>query len=86
MQWIIFFNYFFPLADTIPEKRTFNVSVGNFLPDVELVALTVGTQIIPVDEANKTGFTIYEMPLPNNTKVYVVEVPFENENIEQEVK
>ncbi|XP_055492341.1 uncharacterized protein LOC129697654 [Leucoraja erinacea] len=70
--------------NTIPEKRTFNVSVGNFLPDVELVALTVGTQIIPVDEANKTGFTIYEMPLPNNTKVYVVEVPFENENIEQE--
>ncbi|XP_078256247.1 zona pellucida sperm-binding protein 2-like [Rhinoraja longicauda] len=72
------------INNTIPEKRTFNVSVGNFLPDVELIALTIGTLIVPVDEADKAGFTIYEMPLPNNTKAYIVEVPFENENIEQE--
>ncbi|XP_051881383.1 zona pellucida protein AX 1 [Pristis pectinata] len=70
--------------NTIPEKRTFNVSVGNFLPDVDLVALTIGTQTVTVDQADKVGITIYETTLPNNTKVYVVEVPFENENVKQE--
>ncbi|XP_059837756.1 uncharacterized protein LOC132400621 isoform X1 [Hypanus sabinus] len=70
--------------NTIPDKRIFNISLGSFLPDVELVALTIGTQTVKVDQADKMGITIYDTPLPNNTKVYVVEVPFENAIVKQE--
>ncbi|XP_069744202.1 zona pellucida protein AX 1 [Narcine bancroftii] len=70
--------------NTIPEKRIFNVSLGNFLPDVELVALTLDMQIVTVNQADKMGFAIYETSLPNNTRVHTVEVPFENPNIKQE--
>ncbi|XP_067840455.1 uncharacterized protein [Heptranchias perlo] len=70
--------------NTIPVKRVFNITLESFLPDVKLVTLTVGTQMVTVDQADQMGFKIYETILPNDTKAYILEVPFENVNVKQE--
>ncbi|XP_059837751.1 zona pellucida protein AX 1 isoform X2 [Hypanus sabinus] len=66
--------------DTIPEQWLFNVSLGNFLPDVELQKLTLGSLSFPVDEENQF-FDLYHGRTPNETtlsKIFVLEVPMES--------
>ncbi|XP_032877388.1 uncharacterized protein LOC116973431 [Amblyraja radiata] len=66
--------------DTKPEQWLFNVSLGNFLPDVELHKLTLGSQSFSVDEPNQM-FDVYNATTPNETtldKIFVLEVPMES--------
>ncbi|XP_067884652.1 uncharacterized protein [Heterodontus francisci] len=65
--------------DTIPEQWLFNVTLGNFLPDVELKKLTLGSQSFPVDEA-KQVFNVYNGTTTNETtlnRIFILEVPME---------
>ncbi|XP_072405308.1 uncharacterized protein [Chiloscyllium punctatum] len=68
------------IDDTIPEQWLFNVSLGNFLPDVELTKLTLGTQSFPVDEETLI-FNVYTGTNPNETtlnRIFILEVPMES--------
>eukprot|EP00062_Callorhinchus_milii_P015022 gi/632964973/ref/XP_007898660.1/ PREDICTED: uncharacterized protein LOC103183151 [Callorhinchus milii] len=71
------------INNTIPETRVFNVTLGYFLQDVDLITVTIGMKIVTVDQVDKIGFRIYEIALPNNTKAYILEVPFDNIHIQQ---
>ncbi|NXR99001.1 ZP2 protein, partial [Oxylabes madagascariensis] len=71
--------------DTVPEERLFNVAFGHFLPDVSLVAITVGNVPFSLREAQHHSFKIYETPFSNGTKAFILEVSFDDPYVLKEV-
>lgn len=69
----------------MPEERLFNVALGHFLPDVSLVAITVGNVPFSLREAQHHGFKIYETPFSNGTKAFILEVSFDDPYVLREV-
>ncbi|XP_075450959.1 uncharacterized protein LOC142492168 isoform X2 [Ascaphus truei] len=70
--------------DTIPLTKIFNVTIGTFLPDVELVNLTIGPVTLPVQESVKLGYTIFSVTHPNGSVTFVLKVPFGAPNVKKE--
>ncbi|XP_053877243.1 uncharacterized protein LOC128833413 isoform X1 [Malaclemys terrapin pileata] len=66
------------INNTLPEKRTFDVAFGSFLPDVSLVTITIGNVPLSPREAERHGYKVYEITFPNGTKGFNLEVPFDD--------
>ncbi|KAJ7317571.1 hypothetical protein JRQ81_003733 [Phrynocephalus forsythii] len=65
--------------------QLFNVTIGSFLPDVELVSVTVGDSgPLPLPKAEKMGYKIYETKHPNGSRDCVLQVPFASPGVEKE--
>ncbi|NXP25348.1 ZP2 protein, partial [Scytalopus superciliaris] len=64
--------------------RLMNVTVGTFLPDVELVNLTIEGITVAATEAIQHGYLIYRTRHANGSKSYVIEVPLDAPNIKKE--
>ncbi|XP_009957717.1 PREDICTED: uncharacterized protein LOC104352965 [Leptosomus discolor] len=64
--------------------RLMNVTVGTFLPDVELVNLTIEGTTVAVAEAVQRGCLIYEIRYVNGSKAYVIQVPLDAPSIKKE--
>ncbi|OPJ73607.1 hypothetical protein AV530_005928 [Patagioenas fasciata monilis] len=64
--------------NTLPEERLFNIAFGRFLPDVSLVAITIGNVPFTLREAQHHGFRIYETPFSNRMKEFILEVSFDD--------
>ncbi|MGH0165918.1 UNVERIFIED_CONTAM: hypothetical protein FKN15_049855 [Acipenser sinensis] len=71
--------------NTVPKARVFNVTLGTFLPDVELVKIIVGPETLTVPEANLKGYNVQEHVFPNGSKTYTLQVIFEDPNVKQKV-
>ncbi|MGH0175003.1 UNVERIFIED_CONTAM: hypothetical protein FKN15_069513, partial [Acipenser sinensis] len=71
--------------NTVPKARVFNVTLGTFLPDVELVKIIVGPETLTVPEANLKGYNVQDHVFPNGSKTYTLQVPFEDTNVKQKV-
>ncbi|XP_071396797.1 zona pellucida protein AX 1 [Centroberyx affinis] len=65
--------------NTIPEDRVFNVHLGPFLHDVELMNITFSTGVLSVAECNARGFTVQEHTFSNGTKSFSLQVPFSDD-------
>ncbi|NXD79048.1 ZP2 protein, partial [Halcyon senegalensis] len=72
------------INNTLPEERLFNIAFGHFLPDVSLVAITIGNVPFTLREAQHHGFNIYETPFSNRTKGFILEVSFDDPYILKE--
>uniref|UniRef100_A0A8C8RPR1 ZP domain-containing protein n=1 Tax=Pelusios castaneus TaxID=367368 RepID=A0A8C8RPR1_9SAUR len=72
------------INNTIPEKRTFDVTFGSFLPDVSLVTITIGNVPLSPREAEHHGYKVYEITFPNGTKGFNLEVPFDDPTVLKE--
>nr|XP_014346142.1 PREDICTED: uncharacterized protein LOC102359505 isoform X2 [Latimeria chalumnae]XP_014346143.1 PREDICTED: uncharacterized protein LOC102359505 isoform X2 [Latimeria chalumnae] len=72
------------INDTIPETRVFNITLGHFLLDVELISITIANQPLTPDEARDKGFQLYDVPNPNGTKAFVLQVPFDHELVDEQ--
>ncbi|MGH0179492.1 UNVERIFIED_CONTAM: hypothetical protein FKN15_001741, partial [Acipenser sinensis] len=72
--------------NTVPKARVFNVTLGTFLPDVELVKIIVGPETLTVPEANLKGYNVQEHVFPNGSKTYTLQVPFEDPNVKQKAR
>ncbi|NWI32196.1 ZP2 protein, partial [Sula dactylatra] len=70
--------------DSNLSARLMNVTVGTFLPDVELVNLTVEGATVAVPEAVQHGYLTYDIRYANGSKAYVVQVPFDVPGIKKE--
>ncbi|XP_062981552.1 uncharacterized protein LOC134398229 [Elgaria multicarinata webbii] len=70
--------------NTVPETRLFKIVLGFFLPDVTLVALTIGGVPLSLNEAVQKGYKISDTPFPNGTKGFKLEVPFDDPNVIKE--
>ncbi|NWS72915.1 ZP2 protein, partial [Crotophaga sulcirostris] len=66
--------------------RIMNVTVGTFLPDVELVNLTIEGATVAVSEAVQHGYLTYEIRCANGSKGYGIQVPFDAPSIKKEYK
>ncbi|NXB71988.1 ZP2 protein, partial [Donacobius atricapilla] len=64
--------------------RLMNVTVGTFLPDVELVNLTIEGVPVAVPEAVQHGYLIHRTRYANGSKAYVIEVPLDAPSIKKE--
>ncbi|XP_015212441.2 uncharacterized protein [Lepisosteus oculatus] len=69
------------INNTIPDERVFNVTLGTFLPDVELVQISFYTGPLTVPEANQRGYNVQEHTFPNGSLTYTLQVPFEDPNV-----
>ncbi|XP_036604714.1 uncharacterized protein LOC118841425 [Trichosurus vulpecula] len=72
--------------NTNPSLHIFNISVGMFLPDVELISLTMDDQTFLVPVANKSDLQIYEAVHPNGSRDFIIEVGFHMPGVDIEVK
>nr|XP_060638899.1 uncharacterized protein LOC132779219 [Anolis sagrei ordinatus] len=71
------------INNTIPEKGYFDISLGNFLPDVELTSVGIGGMPLTPNDLNMRGCHLDERPNPNNTRVLILQVPFTDPLVEQ---
>ncbi|KAM4600974.1 zona pellucida protein AX 1 [Polymixia lowei] len=65
--------------DTIPENRFFNVQLGTFFHDVELVNITFATGVLSIAECNAGGIIVLEHKFSNGSKTFSLQVPFSND-------
>ncbi|XP_063079888.1 zona pellucida protein AX 1 [Engraulis encrasicolus] len=64
--------------DTVAEERIFDLTLGTFLHDVQLVNLTFTTGVMNIEEANSRGFNVQEHRFPNASKTFTLQVPFDD--------
>ncbi|NWT90953.1 ZP2 protein, partial [Lanius ludovicianus] len=64
--------------------RLMNVTVGTFLPDVELVNLTIEGIAVAVPEAVQHGYLIHTARYANGSKAYVIQVPLDAPSVKKE--
>ncbi|XP_056419065.1 zona pellucida sperm-binding protein 2-like isoform X2 [Hyla sarda] len=72
------------INETIPSTQIFNVTVGTFLPDVQLVSLTVGDAILTIPQGLNMGYTIQNLTQTNGTLIYILHVPFSDVHVSTE--
>ncbi|KAF7690540.1 zona pellucida protein AX 1 [Silurus meridionalis] len=58
------------------DSEVFSIMLGSFLPDVELLNITLSTGVISVEEANRKGFNLQEHLFPDGSKAFSIHVPF----------
>ncbi|XP_051510317.1 uncharacterized protein LOC127415587 [Myxocyprinus asiaticus] len=61
---------------TAVDQKVFDVLLGTFLYDVELVNITFSTGVLTVVEANARGFNVQEQRFQNGSKAFRLQVPF----------
>ncbi|XP_042329801.1 uncharacterized protein LOC121933874 [Sceloporus undulatus] len=71
------------INNTIPEKGYFDVSLGNFLPDVELTTIGIGGMPLTPELLKPRGCHLNEVANPNKTRVLTLQVPFTDPLVEQ---
>ncbi|KAL7977698.1 hypothetical protein Chor_009647, partial [Crotalus horridus] len=71
------------IDNTVPERGYFDVSIGNFLADVDLSAVAIGGKLLTPPEIKGYGCTLEEVPNANHTRVFILKVPFSNPLVEQ---
>ncbi|XP_014750397.1 PREDICTED: uncharacterized protein LOC106865064 [Sturnus vulgaris] len=64
--------------------RLMNVTVGTFLPDVELVNLTIEGVAVTVLKAVQHGYLIHTTRYANGSKAYVMQVPLDAPSVKKE--
>ncbi|XP_066486649.1 uncharacterized protein [Tiliqua scincoides] len=72
------------INDTIPERGYFDVGLGHFFPDVLLDTIDVGGKPLTPGDLKKRGFILDEVPNPNNTRIFTLQVPFDDPLVEQQ--
>ncbi|KAI4902538.1 hypothetical protein NFI96_013160, partial [Prochilodus magdalenae] len=69
---------------TVPSGGEFLVSVGKFLSDVVLVNVTVAGHGLSLEEAEQKAVRISQVPFPNSTHSYLLQVPFTHPLVTQQ--
>ena len=71
---------------TMAAERVFSIVVGSFPPDVFFSYLSVGEQTVSWDEVPHFGFNLSEVPFPNGTHGYLLQIPFSHTLVSQKVR
>ncbi|XP_066559653.1 uncharacterized protein LOC136749347 [Amia ocellicauda] len=70
---------------TVPDNQRFNVTLGTFLPDVELVQITFVTGTLTIPYMVNLWHNVQEHIFPNGSKAYNLQVPLVDPNVVVEV-
>ncbi|XP_062304599.1 uncharacterized protein LOC134008992 [Osmerus eperlanus] len=68
-------------GNAVSEERLFEIFLGTFLPDVELISITFNTGVFSVAECNSKGFNVKEHRFPNGSKSFYLKVPFFEDSV-----
>uniref|UniRef100_A0A8C1FXM9 Zona pellucida protein AX 1 n=1 Tax=Cyprinus carpio TaxID=7962 RepID=A0A8C1FXM9_CYPCA len=68
---------------TVVDQRMFDVFLGPFFYDIELVNITFSTGVLTVAEANARGINIQEQRFQNGSKAFRLQVPFSDSFVER---
>uniref|UniRef100_A0A8C7PQ74 Zona pellucida protein AX 1 n=1 Tax=Oncorhynchus mykiss TaxID=8022 RepID=A0A8C7PQ74_ONCMY len=68
-----------PHVIDIHEQSVFDILLGIFLHDVELMNITFTTRVLTVAECNARGFDVQEHHFANGSKTFSIRVPFSDE-------
>lgn len=69
-------------SDTIPSTMIFNVTIGTFLPDVQLINVTIGGGVAEtVPQVISHGLTLYPIIHTNGSVDFVLKVPFLDQQV-----
>ncbi|XP_018581739.2 zona pellucida protein AX 4 [Scleropages formosus] len=68
---------------TVPEEGDFSVTLGVFPPDVSLANVTIATLTVPLAGAEELGLRVTQVPFPNGTHAYLLQVPFPHPLVSQ---
>uniref|UniRef100_A0A6Q2ZEK4 ZP domain-containing protein n=1 Tax=Esox lucius TaxID=8010 RepID=A0A6Q2ZEK4_ESOLU len=68
---------------TIPEQKVFDVLLGPFLHDVELLNFNFSVGVLTVAESNSRGFDVQEHRFANGSKTFSLRVPFSDEVVQK---
>jgi len=72
-------------SDTKPKQKVFEALLGYFLPDVVLLNITFGSELLAVSEAIAKGIGLEEQIFPNGSKAIALQVPFSPPYVEEKV-
>lgn len=75
----------FAIVETVPSQREFSISLCCFPHDVSLGNVTVAGQPVLWEEMEWKGVHLSQNPFPNNTYMYLFQMPFSNSLIPQKV-
>ncbi|XP_073708828.1 zona pellucida protein AX 2 [Garra rufa] len=67
---------------TQPKQKVFDILLGYFLPDVEMLNITFGSELFTVSEVIIKGIGLLEHSLPNDTKAFTLQVPFSDPHVQ----
>ncbi|XP_018923510.2 uncharacterized protein LOC109050322 [Cyprinus carpio] len=67
---------------TQPKQKVFDVLLGYFLPDVELLNITFVSELLTVSEIINKGILLQEHSFSNNTKAFTLQVPFSDPQVQ----
>ena len=73
-------------AVTMASERVFSVALGSFPPDVSLSYLSIGEQTVSWAEAQHLDFKLTEVPFPNGTHGYLLQIPFSHTLVSRKVR
>uniref|UniRef100_A0A3B1ITE6 Zona pellucida protein AX 1 n=1 Tax=Astyanax mexicanus TaxID=7994 RepID=A0A3B1ITE6_ASTMX len=62
--------------NTVAKSGVFDVLLGTFLHDVELMNITFSSGVMTVAEANARGINVQQHGLPNGSRTFSIQVPF----------
>ncbi len=66
----------FATVETVPSQRKFSMSLCCFSHDVSLGNVTVAGQPVLWEEMERNGVRLSQSPFPNNTYMYLFQMPF----------
>nr|XP_046147127.1 uncharacterized protein LOC123990565 [Oncorhynchus gorbuscha] len=67
------------IDNTVHEQRVFDILLGIFLHDVELMNITFTTRVLTVAECNSRGFDVQQHHFANGSMTFSIRVPFSDE-------
>uniref|UniRef100_A0A8C1Y8R3 Zona pellucida protein AX 2 n=1 Tax=Cyprinus carpio TaxID=7962 RepID=A0A8C1Y8R3_CYPCA len=67
---------------TQPKQKVFDVLLGYFLPDVELLNITFVSELLTVSEIINKGILLQEHSFSNDTKAFTLQVPFSDPQVQ----
>lgn len=74
------------LTETLTHEEVFTVYLGNFAPDVQLIAVKLNENYMEVTDAIVQHYFITKLPYINGTHGIIIKVPFEDKAVNRVVR
>lgn len=72
-------------VETVPSQGAFSISLCCFPHDVSLGNVTVAGHLVLWEEMERNGVRLSQNPFPNNTYMYLFQMPFYHPFVSQKV-
>ncbi len=82
----LYWSFFPPVTETLPNEEVFTVYLGSFASDVELIALKLNENYLSVTDAIQQHYFITKTPHINGTHGFIMKVPFEDKSVNRVVR